>query len=270
MPNINTRSPLADQKNIIQPPHFSNWADQFMPKIANKLLPFVLPFDWITPNGITLTSFALYALGCIFLFVDIPYNFLFTAILLPFAYILDCLDGQLARQKKLFSAFGNYLDCVLDFLKIFILTFSVSFQVYLDTKDTLYLLLGFVACFFFTYRFYIKYITMYTQLDKDPLFLEKSKKMRSDLFFTINQKNQLLTKTIFGKLHIFLVNNSTIFLIDEAELVIFTSVAVLFHRLDLVLWVFAIGQTTNALFRMVQRGYQIRYQEQNLLNPIRK
>ena len=51
------------KKTIIEPPYFSNWADLFMPKIANMILPFASEFKWITPNIVTLFSFFLYVLG---------------------------------------------------------------------------------------------------------------------------------------------------------------------------------------------------------------
>ena len=53
------------QKNVIEPPYYSNWADLFFPSIANKLLPFVSRFKWITPNIVTLVFF-IYAVVCDF------------------------------------------------------------------------------------------------------------------------------------------------------------------------------------------------------------
>ena len=48
-----------ERQNVIEPPFFSNWADLFMPNIANAVLPFALKVNWLTPNFITLFSFSL-------------------------------------------------------------------------------------------------------------------------------------------------------------------------------------------------------------------
>src|SRR3990167_10165722 len=99
---------------IVEPTYFSNWADQFFPNIANKLLPLATRIPGLTPNLVTLLSFLLYILGSLSLFVYFPNHLYWAAFLLPFSYVLDCLDGQLARTKGLSSALGDYLDKTLD------------------------------------------------------------------------------------------------------------------------------------------------------------
>lgn len=258
------------QKNIIEPPYFSNWADLFMPKIANTILPFVSRFDWITPNKVTLFSFFLYVLGCLFIFIDIPGHLIYTAILLPIAYIGDCLDGQLARTKKLSSEIGNYLDKVVDVLKIFIITICLAYNAYTTTNNVIYIFLGFIACFFFSFRYYIKLETIFSQFNRDPQYLVNSNKRRQELYLIKEREYKKLSTSFSGKIKLFWLKNRSIFWVDEAEFVIFTSIGAIFNQIELVLWVLAVSQVLIGFWRLFERGYQTSKAKDKLLDPMRK
>ncbi len=258
------------QKNIIEPPYFSNWADLLFPRIANAILPFISRINWITPNIVTLVSFLLYVLGCLFLFIDLPYHLLYTAILLPVAYIGDCLDGQLARTKKLSSDIGNYLDKVVDVLKIYIITLSLAVSAYQSTHDVLYIYLGFTACFFFNFRYYIKLETIFSQFNKDPQYLIECGKRRRELYSLKEMQYTKLTKSLPGKVKLLWLKHRSIFWVDEAEFVVFTSLGALVNRVDLVLWVLAVSQVLIATWRLFERGYQTYKAPEQLLDPMRK
>ena len=258
------------QKRIVEPPYFSNWADLFMPKIANMILPLVLRFKWITPNIVTLFSFFLYILGCLFIFINIPYHLYYTAILLPIAYLGDCLDGQLARTKKLSSNIGNYLDKVVDVLKIYIITISLAIGAYVTTNNIIYIFLGFTACFFFNYRYYIKLETIFSQINQDSQYLVKSSDRRQELYQLKQKEYERLSATFFGKIKLFWLKNRIIFWVDEAEFVIFTSIGAIFNKIELVLWILAVSQVLIAFWRLFERGYQTHMAKDKLLNPMRK
>jgi phosphatidylglycerophosphate synthase len=258
------------QKSVIEPPYFSNWADLFFPQIANMILPFVSGFNWITPNFVTLFSFFLYVLGCLFIFIDIPGHLIYTAILLPVAYIGDCLDGQLARTKKLSSDIGNYLDKVVDVLKIYVITMSLAYGAYLTTNDVSYIFLGFTACFFFNFRYYLKLETIFSQFNQDPQYLVKSSERRKELYRAKQSEYEKLSTSFLGNIKLFWLKNRSIFWVDEAEFVVFTSIGAIFNKIELVLWVLAISQTVIALWRLFERGYQTHKAKEQLLEPMRK
>lgn len=266
--NMNDKK--ATEKAIIEPPYFSNWADLFFPKIANIILPFVSKFNWITPNVVTLFSFFLYVLGCLFIFIDIPYHLFYTAILLPVAYIGDCLDGQLARTRKLSSDIGNYLDKVVDVLKIYIITISLAYSAYLTTDDVLYIFLGFTACFFFNFRYYIKLETIFSQFNQDSQYLVKAGNRRQELYLEKQQEYEKLSASFPGKIKLFWIKNRSIFWVDEAEFVVFTSVGAALNEIELVLWLLAISQVLIASWRLFERGYQTHKAKERLLDPMRK
>ena len=258
------------QTRIVEPPYFSNWADQFFPKIAHMILPFILPYNWITPNLVTVVSFAIYTLACLSLFLQFPFHLLVGAILLPIAYIGDCLDGQLARTKRLFSELGNYLDKVLDVLKIYIITGSLSFAVYQQSHNILHLFLGLTACFFFNFRYYIKLETIFAAISRDPEYLQKSKDKRESLYEDLNEIYSNLKKTPLGRLKLFWLKNRTLFIVDEAEFVVITSLGALLNQLTLALWIIAISQLAISIFRFSERANQTATKSSRLLWPMRK
>lgn len=258
------------QLKIIEPPFFSNWADLFLPKIANKILPLIAIIPGITPNMVTVFSSLTHLTGSLFLFLSFPNHFLYSALLLPISYILDCVDGQLARTKKMFSPIGDYLDKVLDVLKIYVLTLSLAVAAYIKTHDVLYVFLGFTACFFFNFRYYIKLETIFGAVNKDKDYLEKSRKLRYELYETLEQKHKVFSKTIVGKLRVIWLKNRSIFFVDEAEFILFTSIGALFNKLEYILWIVAVSQVSISVWRFFERMQQIKTSSQRLLRPMRK
>lgn len=258
------------KNNVIEPPYFSNWADLFFPPIANRILPFISGFKWITPNIVTLFSFFLYVLGCLFIFIDVPGHLIFTAILLPAAYIGDCLDGQLARTKKLSSDIGNYLDKVVDVLKIYIVTICLAYSAYLSKNDVTYIFLGFTACFFFNFRYYLKLETIFSQFNQDSQYLVKCSKRKQELYRSKHAEYEQLSSNLSGKIKLFWFKHRSIFWVDEAEFVVFTSIGALLNQIELVLWVLAISQFLIASWRLFERGYQTHKAKDQLLDPMRK
>lgn len=261
----------APTQKVVEPPYFSNWVDLIIPQVANKILPLTKIFPGITPNHITWFSFAIYILASILLFLPLHNHLLYSAILFPIAYIGDCLDGQLARTKKLGSALGNYFDKVLDVLKIYALTISLAFAVYLQTGNVLYVFLGFTACFFFNLRYYIKHETMYSAFEKDHSYLEKARNKRYELYDKIGADYKKNWKSgLIGKLKVIGHLNRSIIFVDEGEFVFFTAIAALFNRLDLVLLIFTVSQILIGFWRFIERGYQTMKGSNRLLYPMRK
>lgn len=255
---------------IVNPPYFSNWVDQWFPPLANKILPFIARYKWITPNIISLTSFILYTLGCLLLILNIPLNYLISLILLPLSYIADCLDGQLARFTNRFSPIGDYLDKTLDVMKIFIITFCLSVASYSKTDNVIYIYLGFIASFFFCYRYYIKHEIMFTSFSKDIDYLNKSKKRIQELYITINKMYEKLSHSFNGKIKLFWLTQRSIFYVDEGEFIFFTCVGIIVGHVEFSLWILAISQLFWGIYRLFQRGYQLIHSPQDFINPIKR
>jgi hypothetical protein len=262
--------PDSTRAKVIKSTYYSNWADLFGYPLAYKLLPLVARIDFFTPNIITIISFFLYTLGSILLFLSFPYHLYFAAFLIIAGYIGDDLDGQLARYKNLSSNIGDFLDKVLDVLKIYIITISISIAVYINTNEVLYLILGFTACFFFNFRYYIKLETMFGRINNDPQYLLKSAQKRKDLESAIEKEYARSPKTIWETIKVLWHKNRIIFWVDEAEFAVFTAVGALFGKLDLVLWILAISQVIIVSWRFYERISQIKTSSPRLLWPMRK
>lgn len=57
------------------------------------------------------------------------------AAVLIFSYILDCVDGQLARGMNLANRFGALLDTTLDSIKESLIFLALAWTYYLQTQD---------------------------------------------------------------------------------------------------------------------------------------
>jgi phosphatidylglycerophosphate synthase len=257
-------------KNVVKNTYYSNWGDLFGYPLAFRLLPVVTKIKFLTPNVITLLAFASYTLGSLSLFLNYPNHLIIAGILIPLGFLGDDLDGQVARARQLSSKIGDFLDKSLDVLKIFIITASLSYAVYKQSQEVLYIYLGFIACFFFLWRYYIKLETLFTQVNRDKEYLDKSSQKRKQLELNIEEMYQKNRSTANGKIKNFLHMNRTIFFVDEAEFALFIGLGALLNRLDLVLWILAISQITLALYRFYERGRQISSDSPELLLPLRK
>jgi phosphatidylglycerophosphate synthase len=68
----------------------------------------------LTPNQVTVASFAIGVLAAAGFASGERAGLVSGAVLLQLAFTLDCVDGQLARYTRRFSAFGAWLDSILD------------------------------------------------------------------------------------------------------------------------------------------------------------
>lgn len=106
------------------------WASIFSGPLANRLLEPVCDVQWITPNVITISSLFIGVIAA-FCFAQGEYFYLLAGgIFVQFSFIVDCMDGQLARYRQQFSKLGAWLDRVSDRLKDFIYFFSLAWGFY--------------------------------------------------------------------------------------------------------------------------------------------
>lgn len=118
------------------------------------LRPLVLRIEWIfanytkfTPNQITIMSLMFGLLSAYLFLFGTWYYLIMGAIVFEFSYILDCIDGRIARLKGLESKFGAYLDIITDFIKYFFCILCLAYGQYLLTSDVSLLLYGYVFMF---------------------------------------------------------------------------------------------------------------------------
>ena len=104
--------------------------------------------DWlkgtrVTPNQITLSALVVAVVAAALLIVLPGYQGLVIAIVVYQAsYVLDCVDGMLARWRGIQSTPGHLLDFLMDEIKAFVVLGAASVRLFQDQKDVRFLLLG--------------------------------------------------------------------------------------------------------------------------------
>lgn len=84
-----------------------------------------LRFGW-SPNAVTVSSLALGAVATGLAAVDNRWCWAVAAVLLLAALVVDCVDGEIARFTRRFSALGAWLDAVGDRIKEYSLIAAVA------------------------------------------------------------------------------------------------------------------------------------------------
>jgi hypothetical protein len=181
----------------------------------------------------------------------------------------DCLDGQLARYTGRTSPIGDYLDKTLDVLKIGIINLGMGLAAVRLTGHGYYLMLALLSCFGFLFRYYIKLETIFSAVNNDKDYLDKSRSRRWALYAHFDSRKSEISG-FREQLLWFWDRHHSMLALDEAEHVTFGALAALVGRPDLWLWLFAVGQIIIALARLVQRGQQLSKLPNSLTYPLRK
>jgi phosphatidylglycerophosphate synthase len=108
--------------------HDSIVAVLFAGRVARLLVPAARRGE-ISPNQVTLASLALTLLAAVLVAFGQRTAWIVAAILIQVGFVLDCLDGQLARATGKTSDFGRYLDSLSDLVKIFALVSAMTVSV---------------------------------------------------------------------------------------------------------------------------------------------
>jgi phosphatidylglycerophosphate synthase len=90
----------------------------------------------ITPNQVTFMA-TLLALGSGALFILLPgwCGAIVAALVFELSFILDCVDGQLARIRKMASPIGHHLDFLMDEIKAFFIFGAVTIRLWRYAPD---------------------------------------------------------------------------------------------------------------------------------------
>ncbi len=112
---------------------------------------FVYKLTWLfanytssTPNQITIISFLFGLLAAYFFLQGTWINLIFGALLYEMSFLLDYVDGRIARLKNLKSTFGAYLDIMTDITEYSVIIICLTYGQYLLTNDIFIFLYGFI------------------------------------------------------------------------------------------------------------------------------
>jgi hypothetical protein len=114
------------------------------PLAAVVLVP--LEATTVTPNQITLGTLLVFAgAAATMAFAPSWWGLLAAVGLLELAYVLDCVDGQLARLRGTSTPIGAHLDFLMDELKAFLLVAAVGVRLWRADGEVRWLLEGLAA-----------------------------------------------------------------------------------------------------------------------------
>jgi phosphatidylglycerophosphate synthase len=178
------------------------WSRVFATPAANIILLAVADWRLITPNRLTALSFFLAVLSAALILCG-GYGLLIAAgIILQISYIIDCMDGQLARYRNVASTVGSFLDKWSDFVKFPIVILALSLEAYSSTPTVAPILLGISSVFLICYLPYLK-------------------------IFALNDFGIAPWKILSGK--DFIQRNLRFFLFEESQWYLMVSIGLFFH-----------------------------------------
>ena len=133
---------IADAYRRTQKPKDIFW-NKYVARPAAAVLLVPLERSVVTPNQVTFASLAVFA-GAIPLLIAMPghLGLLLAALVIELSYVLDCVDGQLARMRGASTPVGAYLDFLMDELKAFLLVAAMGVRLWQVHQDTGWLLEG--------------------------------------------------------------------------------------------------------------------------------
>ncbi|RFU85891.1 CDP-alcohol phosphatidyltransferase family protein [Streptomyces triticagri] len=139
--------PLSEVRSITHKKRDAWWTVMLVDPVATPLVRLTVRWTRITPNQITwgalllgLVSAACFAMG--------EWRWLIAgAVLYHLSFILDCMDGKVARLTGQGSVFGAWLDYIFDRIRVMACAVALMAGQYHRTEDIVYLWLAVAVVF---------------------------------------------------------------------------------------------------------------------------
>ncbi len=129
------------------------WTVWLVDPLASRLVRLVAPYRWITPNRLTFAAF-LFGVGAAACYWQQTWGWLVAgALLFHLSFVIDCMDGKIARLNGTGSVFGAWLDYVFDRLRVLVCTVALMGGQYARTGDFLYIWLAGIVIFLDMFRY---------------------------------------------------------------------------------------------------------------------
>ena len=129
------------------------WTVWLVDPLASRLVWLVAPLRWVTPNLLTMGAFLLGVVAAV-CFAQGDYPWLVAgAVVFHVSFVLDCMDGKIARLKGTGSVFGAWLDYVFDRLRVLSCAVALMGGMYAKTDNIHYLWLAGVVIFLDMFRY---------------------------------------------------------------------------------------------------------------------
>lgn len=126
------------------------WTVWLVDPVASRLIVPTANYTNITPNQLSIFSFIIGLIAVTLFYVGSYPALIAAALLYHFSFIIDCMDGKIARLKGTGSTFGMLLDISLDHIRVILCGVALTLGQYRLTEDVtyLYLLVLFTIAYF--------------------------------------------------------------------------------------------------------------------------
>jgi len=131
-----------DQVRATAKPRDAWWTVLLVDPVAIRLVRWWAPYQWITPNRVTMGAFTLGLGAAAAFWQGTRWWLVVGALLYHVSFIFDCVDGKLARVRGTGSVFGLWLDFIFDRLLVVICAIALMGGQYAQTHQAIYLVLG--------------------------------------------------------------------------------------------------------------------------------
>jgi phosphatidylglycerophosphate synthase len=129
------------------------WTVWLVDPLASRLVRLVSPWRAVTPNRVTSGAFLLGIAAAACFSQQSRLWLIAGAALFHLSFVLDCMDGKIARLNGTGSVFGAWLDYVFDRLRVLVCTVALMGGQFARTQDMVYLWLGGLVIFLDMFRY---------------------------------------------------------------------------------------------------------------------
>ncbi|MEU4688090.1 CDP-alcohol phosphatidyltransferase family protein [Actinoplanes sp. NPDC023714] len=129
------------------------WTVLLVDPLASRLVRQVAPYRWITPNVLTLVATVIGVGAMVCFATGERWGLIAGAVLFHLSFVVDCMDGKIARLNGTGTIFGQWLDFVLDRVRVFFCAITLFGGQYLQTENIAYLWVMAVAVFLDLFRY---------------------------------------------------------------------------------------------------------------------
>ena len=206
---------------------------------------------WITPNRITTASFLVAVAATLAILVGGGASFIVAAILINLSHLLDCMDGQIARYRKVSSPVGSYYDRITDHVQVTLWFGAAGYAAFVQTNSVTPVFLSLIGIAFYGLRGYAKYIALEIETTRNPDYPAEMAQLKqieatAGLGFGLRANLAWLGR-----------EQSKVLAFDEGVFIFMLSAALVFDQLNPMLWVFAVSQVFWGLYKSWLRGKNI-------------
>ena len=129
------------------------WTVLLVDPVAGRLVRLVAPYRWITPDLLTILATIIGVAATVCFALGGRWWVVAGAVLFHVSFIVDCMDGKIARLNGTGSMFGGWFDFMFDRLRVFMCTLALFGGQYARTHEPIYLWLSTIVIFLDLFRY---------------------------------------------------------------------------------------------------------------------